>query len=167
MISFSLQSQLNESSHVTMEILAHYTSEDPKLDLMVHTMIDLVRQIDGIHDRYEQYIQHYDPLEVQTFENFARGVVDDSPLSVQGILPRLQSLMIGHANTKAFKNRGLMEMVASSIKESYGDLMCKNQRTPQQVLYELYNAINLAELKGYAMMQFSYMLLRAYGKGES
>ena len=44
--------------------------------------------------------------------------------------------------------------------------MCSSQRSPQQVLYQLYNAITMTELKGYAMMQFSYMLLKTYGKGE-
>ena len=43
--------------------------------------------------------------------------------------------------------------------------LCTAQRSPQQVLYQLYNAITMTELKGYAMMQFSYMLLKTYGKG--
>jgi hypothetical protein len=44
--------------------------------------------------------------------------------------------------------------------------LCTAQRSPQQVLYQLYNAITMTELKGYAMMQFSYMLLKTYGIGE-
>ncbi|KAG5678259.1 hypothetical protein PVAND_007951 [Polypedilum vanderplanki] len=43
--------------------------------------------------------------------------------------------------------------------------ICTSQRSPQQVLYQLYNAITMTELKGYAMMQFSYMLLKTYGRG--
>lgn len=43
--------------------------------------------------------------------------------------------------------------------------LCTAQRSPQQVLYQLYNAITMTELKGYAMMQFSYMLLKTYGRG--
>lgn len=44
--------------------------------------------------------------------------------------------------------------------------MCNIKQSPQQVLYSLYEAIALTELKGYAMIQFSYMLLRLYGKGK-
>lgn len=33
------------------------------------------------------------------------------------------------------------------------------------MLYQLYATISLTELKGYAMMQFSWMLLKSYGKG--
>lgn len=44
-------------------------------------------------------------------------------------------------------------------------MMCSTNQSPQQVLYSLYDAIALTELKGYTMIQFSYMLLRLYGKG--
>lgn len=45
------------------------------------------------------------------------------------------------------------------------DLVCVSKQSAQQVLFQMYNAISIAELKGYAMMQFSWMVLRAYGKG--
>jgi hypothetical protein len=43
--------------------------------------------------------------------------------------------------------------------------MCNLQQSPQQLLYNLYNSVAITELKGYAMMQFSLMLLRLYKKG--
>lgn len=45
-------------------------------------------------------------------------------------------------------------------------MLCNAQQSPQQVLYNLYNSIALTELKGYSMIQFSYMLLKLYDKGE-
>lgn len=44
-------------------------------------------------------------------------------------------------------------------------LVCVSKQSAQQVLFQMYNAISIAELKGYAMMQFSWMILRTYGKG--
>lgn len=44
-------------------------------------------------------------------------------------------------------------------------MRCDVQQSPQQMLYNLYNTIMLAELKGYAMVQFAYMQLKLYGKG--
>jgi len=38
-------------------------------------------------------------------------------------------------------------------------------QSPQQLLYNLYNTVALTEIKGYTMIQFSYMLLRLYNKG--
>lgn len=44
-------------------------------------------------------------------------------------------------------------------------MLCNTKQSPQQVLYNLYNAIALTELKGYSMIQFSYMLLKLYDRG--
>lgn len=38
--------------------------------------------------------------------------------------------------------------------------------SPHQLIYDMYNTIALTEIKGYAMMQFSWMLLRIYGRGK-
>jgi hypothetical protein len=44
-------------------------------------------------------------------------------------------------------------------------MLCNAHQSPQQVLFSLYNAIALTELKGYTMIQFAYMLKRLYGEG--
>lgn len=44
--------------------------------------------------------------------------------------------------------------------------MCALEQSPQQLIYNLYNLVALAELKGYAMMQFSWMILKQYEKGK-
>lgn len=44
-------------------------------------------------------------------------------------------------------------------------MVCTSKQSAQQVLFQMYNAVSIAELKGYAMMQFSWMILRTYGKG--
>jgi len=43
--------------------------------------------------------------------------------------------------------------------------VCTEMQSPQQLLYNLYNTVALTEIKGYTMIQFSYMLLRLYNKG--
>jgi hypothetical protein len=54
--------------------------------------------------------------------------------------------------------------MAILLQESRSN-MCNLQQSPQQLLYNLYNSVAITELKGYAMMQFSWMLLRLYKKG--
>lgn len=44
-------------------------------------------------------------------------------------------------------------------------MICQTRQSAQQVLFQMYNAISIAELKGYAMVQFSWMILRTLGKG--
>lgn len=44
--------------------------------------------------------------------------------------------------------------------------LCDTKQSPQQLMYNLYNSIALAEMKGYAMLQFSYNILRLHKKSE-
>jgi len=43
--------------------------------------------------------------------------------------------------------------------------MCNEMQSPQQLLYNLYNTVALTEIKGYTMIQFSYVLLRLFNEG--
>jgi hypothetical protein len=45
-----------------------------------------------------------------------------------------------------------------------GEHLCTMSQSPQQLMYNLYNIIALTEVKGYAMVQFSYMMLKIYNK---
>nr|XP_023013096.1 uncharacterized protein LOC111503106 [Leptinotarsa decemlineata] len=95
-----------------------------------------------------------------------------------GRVPSPRQAWIDLANTILYDPKNNMEtamtriekgiegnMFASARKEIEGDMICNSKQSPQQVLYNLYNTIALTELKGYTMIQFSYMLLRLYNQG--
>lgn len=71
-----------------------------------------------------------------------------------------------HLNFHSIVSNKLYLILYTYLLQEASITLCTSQRSPQQVLYQLYNAITMTELKGYAMMQFSYMLLKTYGKGE-
>jgi hypothetical protein len=103
-----------------MQGLEYYIRSNTKLELAIHEMIDLVSRIENIHDRYEEYVEHYSNIEQQTLESFARGVIDDGALSVKGMLPRIQSLASGPSGNefRVLGNRGLLELIAVDMKVS-------------------------------------------------
>lgn len=103
-----------------MQGLEYYIRSNTKLELVIHEMIDLVSRIENIHSQYEEYVAHYDDIERDTLENFARGVIDDSALSVKGMLPRIQSLVGGPSGNefRVLGNRGLLELIANDMKVS-------------------------------------------------
>lgn len=103
-----------------MEGLEYYIRSNTKLELVIHEMIDLVNRVENFHDQYEEYVEHHDYVERSTLENFARGVIDDSPLSVKGMLPRIQNLISGPAGNefRVLGNRGLLELIASDMNVS-------------------------------------------------
>jgi hypothetical protein len=103
-----------------MEGLEYYIRSNTKLELVIHEMIDLVNRVENFHDQYEEYVEHHDYVERSTLTNFARGVIDDSPLSVKGMLPRIQNLIGGPAGNefRVLGNRGLLELIASDMNVS-------------------------------------------------
>ncbi|CAH2096558.1 unnamed protein product [Euphydryas editha] len=56
------------------------------------------------------------------------------------------------------------DMFRGILKVGHPDL-CDLQMSPHQLIFDMFNTISLTEIKGYAMMQFSWMLLRIYDKG--
>lgn len=44
-------------------------------------------------------------------------------------------------------------------------MLCDKTQSLQQLIYNLYTTLHVTQVKGYAVMQVSWMLLNAYGKG--
>ncbi|XP_023948445.2 uncharacterized protein LOC112053291 isoform X3 [Bicyclus anynana] len=92
------------------------------------------------------------PAPVREWLDLAEGVLMDPKASVAQAVRKIHDLL----------EHG--DMFRSMIQEEHPDL-CELQLSPHQLIYDMYNTISLTEIKGYAMMQFSWMLLRIYGKG--
>ncbi|KAJ8931393.1 hypothetical protein NQ314_015699 [Rhamnusium bicolor] len=92
------------------------------------------------------------PSPKQAWTDLADTILYDSKNNVEDSMSRIHDMIM--------KN-----LFQSAKKEVEGDMLCNSQQSPQQVVLNLYNAIALTELKGYSMIQFSYMLLRLYDKG--
>ncbi|XP_055914156.1 uncharacterized protein LOC129947566 isoform X2 [Eupeodes corollae] len=77
---------------------------------------------------------------------------NDSTFSIEKIFKQIELIMVKQA------------MYYRALLDSNNHLSGTSQSS-QQFLYSLYADIALTELKGYTMMQFSWMILRIYGKG--
>lgn len=75
----------------------------------------------------------------------------------------LHRLIVPNGISTSF-GKGIFFQLANNAQEVSAQI-CNEQQSPQQVLYNLYTTIALTEIKGYAMMQFSYTLLRLYKNG--
>ncbi|XP_063707840.1 uncharacterized protein LOC134836578 isoform X2 [Culicoides brevitarsis] len=84
--------------------------------------------------------------------DFADTVFHDKQLTMNGSLDSVHRIMV---------KQGFYYKAAMEAKNS----VCSTKQSPQQMMFQLYNVLSLTELKGYAMMQFSWMLLKTYGKG--
>ncbi|KAM0726302.1 hypothetical protein ACS0PU_007486 [Formica fusca] len=94
------------------------------------------------------------PINVNQLANFAETILRDPNAAIPRALDRIANLIV---NEKLF---------IAAFQEA-SQQMCNEMQSPQQLLYNLYNTVALTEIKGYTMIQFSYMLLRLYNEGNN
>lgn len=58
------------------------------------------------------------------------------------------------------------KLFVSAYQEASSQI-CNENQSLQQLLYNLYTTITLSEIRGYSMVQFSYILLRLYNPGSN
>uniref|UniRef100_A0A1Y1NB04 Uncharacterized protein n=1 Tax=Photinus pyralis TaxID=7054 RepID=A0A1Y1NB04_PHOPY len=164
-----IQDQLKEvnshvdtvGSNILMSIL-HYTPNQMKLQLRLHSLLDYITRIKVFYRHMGNYVNGSD-IEQSTLKDFAKNVISHDIGSVQNVLERIH-VFITSPNSELADN-GVLDLIAASLQETQGDMLCSTNQSAQQMLYNLYNTIELTELKGYMMMQFSYMLLKLYNQG--
>lgn len=46
-------------------------------------------------------------------------------------------------------------------------MMCDQKQSLQQLIFNMYSTLHFTQLKGFSVMQFSWMMLQTYGKGKN
>ncbi|XP_004527139.1 uncharacterized protein LOC101457975 isoform X2 [Ceratitis capitata] len=129
------------------DILNHYEWSLLERDLL---------QIDSIFGYYKNFINEHNNIS----ELNERAVLDicesvlrnDNTFSMSRIFQDVELVMV----KQTLYYRAMLEST---------DQICHTQQSAQQFVYSLYTDVALTELKGYTMMQFSWMMLKIYGKG--
>lgn len=80
-------------------------------------------------------------------------VLNDQSFPLKDVFERLNQIIV--------QDKLFLDTVTTKLRE-----FCDMHRSPHQVMYQLYDAIVTLQLKAYAMIQSSFMLLNIYEKGE-
>ncbi|XP_075978438.1 uncharacterized protein LOC142978054 isoform X4 [Anticarsia gemmatalis] len=113
--------------------------------------------IDGFYKNFIEFVKHQAspvsvPAPVREWLDMAESVLMDPKASVAQAVRKLHG----------FLEHG--DIFRSVLQDEDADV-CDLQLSAHQLIFDIYNTIALTEIKGYAMMQFSWMLLRIYGRG--
>ncbi|XP_047503173.1 uncharacterized protein LOC125048534 isoform X1 [Pieris napi] len=151
-----------EKSRVVAMLLEKNIGRGPRLELKLNEMSDLLSRVDSADRQMREYVRLQRELERRTLEEFASWCVAHDRGALPGLLERVHALVVPpHAH---LLGHSLLDLIVSDLQERHPEV-CELQLSPHQLIYDMYNTIALTEIKGYAMMQFSWMLLRIYGKG--
>merc|ERR1711962_182922 len=120
-----------------------------------------VGKIAQLYNYFRGYMES-DSIDNSTLQDFATSVTQ-STVQGQDSLPKMLDLFHTTVCPTESSSKHLFPYLHSILEE--GDHLCTMTQSPHQLMYNLYNIIALTEIKGYAMLQFSYMMLKIYNKG--
>ncbi|XP_046744712.1 uncharacterized protein LOC124410410 isoform X1 [Diprion similis] len=146
---------------VTFENIIRQIHQQTQLTNHLYELNALISRTSLNYHKFKRFASAQDKFERFTLENFVEWCVapDDGILD---ILERIHTLIVPDKN--GFANENLLELLVNNMEEGERTI-CNNYQSPQQLLYNLYNSIAVTELKGYTMMQFSWLLLKLYKNG--
>ncbi|CAH2048299.1 unnamed protein product, partial [Iphiclides podalirius] len=133
------------------------TARPPLRTWLWSMAMEKLQVIDGLYKNFVEFVRRQAtpgavPAPVREWLDLAESVLMDPKASVAQAVRKLHDLT----------EHG--DVFRAALQEEHPDL-CELQLSQHQLIYDMYNTISLTEIKGYAMMQFSWMLLRIYGKG--
>ncbi|XP_059061468.1 uncharacterized protein LOC131854370 isoform X3 [Achroia grisella] len=119
--------------------------------------LEQIQLIEGMYKNFLEFLKRQGipgsvPAPVKQWLDLAESILMDTKTSVPQAVKLLEH---------SVQHGSLFRRI---LQDQHPDL-CELQMSPHQLIYDMYNTISLTEIKAYAMMQFSWMLLRVYGKG--
>ncbi|XP_050350897.1 uncharacterized protein LOC126773786 isoform X1 [Nymphalis io] len=154
-----LELNVDKNGAVLM-LLAKHIGRGNSLELKLHEMSDLLSRVSSADQKMREYTRNQREFERRTLEDFAEWCVSHDSSALPGLMERVYAMIV--PPHKHLLGQSILQVILEDLQE---DHLCDMQMSPHQLIYDMYNTISLTEIKGYAMMQFSWMLLRIYGKG--
>nr|CAH0106944.1 unnamed protein product [Daphnia galeata] len=78
-----------------------------------------------------------------------------------------EDYMESENNSSDICKGGVLETLQTALIQANDNFICSLPKSTHQLAYDLYALLTLTDAKGYAMMQFSWMILRLYGRGNN
>ncbi|XP_969643.2 uncharacterized protein LOC658141 isoform X1 [Tribolium castaneum] len=158
-----LSAQVDAVGTHTISMMLNNLPERIRFELRLNDLLNYHDMVGNSFHTMQKYVKHRDDLEKATLKDYADSVVSHDQNSIKGMLETIYTYVV--PSGQGINDRGILQLLSNNLKEIEGDMLCNSHQSPQQVLFSLYNAIALTELKGYTMIQFAYMLKRLYGEG--
>lgn len=100
----------------SVESISHFVGTNTKLELKLHDLADLLNRIQTQDDKMQSYVSNYHDLERFTLEGFARWIIAQDTMSVQGLLERIHLLYTGSTDFENLGNVGVIQLLADNME---------------------------------------------------
>ncbi|KAK9501687.1 hypothetical protein O3M35_012367 [Rhynocoris fuscipes] len=119
-----------------------------------------LNNIDNLYFKFRQLQENPDPLiNGKSWEELAQIIINDGPQrnSAFKSLEIMQDLI--YDNVEGHKS------IYDSVIQASDEQLCDLSQSTNQLIFNMYTLLQMVQLKAYTMIQFSWMLLRVYNKG--
>ncbi|XP_026816219.1 uncharacterized protein LOC113555852 isoform X2 [Rhopalosiphum maidis] len=97
-------------------------------------------------------------------EKFADAMLTYSSGSPHKQLAKIHSFIVPEwEGFKFHTHGGIFNILKHTMENS--NALCEQKQSLQQLIFNMYTTLHLTQLKGFSVMQYSWMLLQTYGKG--
>ncbi|OXU29061.1 hypothetical protein TSAR_015176 [Trichomalopsis sarcophagae] len=144
------------------EIIDKISNEIPDQINLKSNLFEIYLRINQIENSYEEFLTYVrDPHKFSndTLKRFAKAVTSPELTELPNVLKTIHWLLV---QTDVDIGDSVLTVLSRSTQ--IPRQMCKTQQSLQQMIYNLYNAIALTDVKGYAMILFGHHILQ-YIKG--
>ncbi|EDX02318.2 uncharacterized protein LOC6525374 isoform X1 [Drosophila yakuba] len=150
---------------LAIESVTSFMHNNAPIMAKMNDISDTINRISSRYQQMQKYEAYKDKLEMSTLITFAEWTVTPNAHSVHHLMDRLHITLFGNEDRSSnTTSTNLLQQLATAYEVSNNQI-CNTMQSAQQFIYSLYADIALTELKAYTMMEFSWMMLRVYGKG--
>lgn len=166
--------------HLVSQTLVMLQSQDHKGDLgsAGNRLAKIIGRVNSFYGYLQKYMDNQDDVSGNTLEDFARSIIEPGSKqehTLQTALVELHNLSMPHLGM-IHPQQGLLGSSTQRTDIYYKlflllnnkqfDSACSLTQSPHQLIFNLYNVIALTEVKGFLIMQFSYIMLNLYKRGD-
>ncbi|XP_016923096.2 uncharacterized protein orion isoform X1 [Drosophila suzukii] len=150
---------------LAIESVTSFMHNNAPIMAKMNDISDTINRISSRYQQMQKYEAYKDKLEMSTLITFAEWTVSPNAHSVHHLMDRLHIILLGNEDRSTnATSTNLLQQLTTAYEVSTNQI-CNTMQSAQQFIYSLYADIALTELKAYTMMEFSWMMLRVYGKG--
>ncbi|XP_046442502.1 uncharacterized protein LOC124192954 [Daphnia pulex] len=167
-----IEEQLNELAALNTSMTT-WTRIWPQLQTLIHT-------VGNLHDLFDCFQRNATVVNRRTLSDYADTVHSTDGLTIGQALISIHKAVCPFSMDDAYDDYtesennstdicrgGVLETLQTDITRANDSFICSLPKSTHQLVYDLYALLTLTDAKGYAMMQFSWMILRLYGRGNN
>ncbi|KAI4457295.1 hypothetical protein MML48_8g00010323 [Holotrichia oblita] len=154
-----LEQPISSTSFDVFKNLIRSTTNNSRYESLVLDFFSCMYHIEANFDQLQVFAENGDS---QMMVYFAYAAIKHQVYSIEISMRKIHEQI---APQIAYVSRGgLMKLLADNM-DAFDEIVRIAEESPNQLLYNLFNKIALTQIKGYAIVQFSYAILEIQEKG--